>query len=59
MDINQIHGRVVQRVQRRIVRKYCCNIKFPKNLSNQDLYERTKIVEWKKKVTVRGLKWFG
>ena len=30
-----------------------------KTLSNQDLYERTKILEWKKKVTVRRLKWFG
>ena len=30
-----------------------------KTLSNRDLYERTKIVEWKKKVTVRRLKWFG
>ena len=45
--------------QRRIVRRYCFSIKWSKTLSNQDLYERTKIVEWKKKVTVRRLKWFG
>ena len=45
--------------QRRIVRRYCFNIKWPKTLSNQDLYEKTKIVEWKKKVTVRRLTWFG
>ena len=45
--------------QRRIVRIYYFNIKWPKTLCNQDLYERTKIVEWKKKVTVRRLKWFG
>ena len=45
--------------QRRIVRRYCFNIKWPKTLSNRDLYERTKVVEWKKKVTVRRLKWFG
>ena len=44
---------------RRIVRRYYFNIKWPKTLCNQDLYERTKIVEWKKKVTVRRLKWFG
>ena len=45
--------------QRRIVRRYCFNIKWPKNLNNQDLYKKTKIVEWKKKVPVRRLKWFG
>ena len=43
--------------QRRIARRYCFNIKWPKTLSNRDLYERTKIIEWKKKVTVRRLKW--
>ena len=59
MDINQIHGRVDQRIQRRRVRRYCFNVKWPKTLSNRDLSERTKIVEWKKKVTVRRLKWFG
>ena len=31
--------------QRRIIRRYCFNIKWPKTLSNRDLYERTKIVE--------------
>ena len=45
--------------QRRIVRRYCFNIKWPKTLRNQDLYEKVKIVEWKKKVTVRRLKKFG
>ena len=45
--------------QRRIVRRYCFNIKWPKTFSNQDLYKKTKIVEWKKKVTVRRLNWFG
>ena len=45
--------------QRRIVRRYCFNIKWPKTLNNRDLYERTKITEWKKKVTVRRFKWFG
>ena len=39
--------------QRRIVRRYCFNIKSPKTLRNQDLYEKTKIVEWNKKMTVR------
>ena len=45
--------------QWRIVRRYCFNIKWPKTLSNGDFYERTKIIEWKKKVTVRRLKRFG
>ena len=45
--------------QRRIVRRYCFNIKWPKTLRNQDLYEKMKIVEWKKKVTARRLKRFG
>ena len=31
--------------QRRIVRRYCFNIKWPKTFSNQDLYKKTKIVE--------------
>ena len=44
--------------QRGIVRRYCVNIKWPKALRNQDLYKKTKIIEWKKKVMVRKLKWF-
>ena len=44
--------------QRGIVRRYCVNIKWPKTLRNRDLYKKTKIVEWKKKATVRKLKWF-
>ena len=59
MDINLIHGGVDQRVPTENSQKNCFNIKWPKTLSNQDLYEKTKIVEWKKKVTVRRLKWFG
>ena len=31
--------------QRRIVRRYCFNIKWPKSLSNRDLYDRMEIVE--------------
>ena len=42
--------------QRRIFRRYCFNIKWPKTLRNQGLYEKKKIVEWKKKVAVRRLK---
>ena len=44
--------------QRRIVRRYCFNIKWQKILRNQGLYEKAKIAEWKKKVTVRRLKCF-
>ena len=43
----------------RIVRRYCFDIKWPKILSNQGIYEKTKIVEWKKNVMVRRLTWFG
>ena len=46
----------IQAFQRKIVRRYCFNIKWSKTFSNEDLYEKTKIVEWKKKVTVRRLK---
>ena len=35
--------------QRRIVRKYCFNIKWPKTFSNQDLYEKTKSLNGRKK----------
>ena len=44
--------------QLRIVRKYCFDIKWSKTLRNHNLYEKTKITECKKKVTVRRLKWF-
>ena len=44
--------------QRGIVRRYSVNIKWSKALRNQDLYKKTKIIEWKKKVMVRKLKWF-
>ena len=57
MDINQIHARANQGVSTEN-RRYCFTIKWSKIFSNEDLYEKTKIVEWKKKVTVRRLKWF-
>ena len=44
--------------QQRIFRRYCFNIKWPKTPGNHNLYEKTKIVEWKKKVTMRRLKCF-
>ena len=40
---------LINTFQQRIVRTYCFNIKCPKTLRNQDLYEKTKIVEWKEK----------
>ena len=49
----------INALERRIVRRYCFNIKWPKTLSNQGIYKKTKIVEWKKNVTVRRLTWFG
>ena len=49
----------INALERRIVRRYCFDIKWPKTLSNQGIYEKTKIVEWKKNVTVRRLTWFG
>ena len=57
MDINQIHARANQGVSTEN-RRYCFNIKWSKIFSNEDLYEKTKNVEWKQKVTVRRLKWF-
>ena len=50
---------LINAFQQRIVRRYCLNIKWPKTLSNRDIYKKTKIVEWKKKVMVRRLKCFG
>lgn len=45
--------------QRKIIRKYVLNIKWPKIISNNELYLKTKIEKWGNKIQFRKLKWFG
>ncbi len=44
---------------RKIIRKYVFNVKWPRTLSNEALYDRSKVEPWRKKITRKRLNWFG
>ena len=56
---NKSHELSIDAFQRRLIRKYVFDIKWPKTISNQQLYEKSKASSWRKKITLRRLKWFG
>ena len=45
--------------QRRILRWYVLNIRWPKIAKNEDVYEKTKTEPWSKKIEKKRIKWFG
>ena len=45
--------------QRTLIRNYVFGIKWPKTISNEQLYQKSKATSWKQKITLRRLKWFG
>ena len=49
----------VDTFQRRLLRTYVHNIKWPDKISNNDLYEKSNVVIWSKHIRIRRLKWFG
>ena len=44
--------------QRRLLRQ-AINVRWPKKISNKDLYEKTKQEEWSKTIKRRRLNWIG
>ena len=44
---------------RRIIKTACLNIKWPKKISNDKLYEVTGVKPWSINIKIRQLKWFG
>ena len=44
---------------RRILRTSCLNIRWPKKISNAEVYERTGVKPWSHIIKIRQLKWFG
>ena len=45
--------------QRRILRTNVLNVRWPKTLSNEQVYERTKTEKWSLTIHKRRLRWFG
>ena len=52
-------GNQIDSFQRRILRSYVLNIRWPKILKNEDVYEKTKTEPWSKTIEKKRLKWFG
>ena len=44
---------------RRILRSHVLNIRWPKIVKNEDVYEKTKIEPWSKTIEKKRIKWFG
>ena len=44
---------------RRILRSHVLNIRWPKIVKNEDLYEKTKLEPWSTKIEKKRMKWFG
>ena len=57
--VNKTKEEEINAFQRNITRKYILNIKWPKIISNNELYAKTKIEKWSNKIKFRRLKWFG
>ena len=51
--------KAIDSFQRRLLRTACLNAKWPKKISNHDLYEITKAAAWSKTIRKRQLSWFG
>ena len=52
-------GNQIDSFQRRILRSYVLNIRWPKIVKNEDVYEKTKTEPWSKTIEKKRLKWFG
>ena len=44
---------------RRLLRTACLNIKWPRKMKNEEVYNITKAVQWSSKIRKRQLSWFG
>ena len=44
---------------RRLIRSHVLNIRWPKIIKNDSVYERTKLEPWSKHIDLKRMKWFG
>ena len=58
MDSHQNEIKNIDSFHRRILRTSCLNIRWPKEISNAEVYERTGVKPWSH-IKIRQLKWFG
>ena len=45
--------------QRKVLRIYVLNVKYPQVISNEEVYRRTRITTWSTEIKKRRLKWLG
>ena len=53
------HENAINSFQRRLLRMYILNVKWPKTITNENVYEQTKTKQWKHTIKTRRLRWFG
>ena len=53
------HENAINSFQRRLLRMYILNVKWPKTITNENVYEQTKTKQWKHTIKIRRLRWFG
>ena len=55
---NKSHKMSFDAFQRKLIRKYVFDNKWQNKMSNEQLYEKTDVESWRKKITLRRLKLF-
>ena len=53
------HENAINSFQRRLLRMYILNVKWPKTITNENVYEQTETKQWKHTIKTRRLRWFG
>ena len=49
----------VDSFQRRMLRTFVLNIKYPKTMNNKEVYQKTNQKPWSKNISIRRIKWLG
>ena len=44
---------------RRLIRSHILNVRWPKIVKNNEVYEKTKLKPWSKRIELKRMKWFG
>ena len=57
--LTKLENEKIDTFQRRLTRKYILNIKWPKKITNEKVYEKTEIEKWSQLARKRRLKFFG
>ena len=60
MDLNSLSMKnQIDSYHRRILRSHVLNIRWPKIVKNTEVYDKTKLKPWSKRIEVKRGKWFG